>query len=225
MILPHGLLPVGAVMPYAAPVNDPDSPSESGYPDPTSRAYDLRLERCGWLVCDGRAVAVAKYPALFRAIGYIYGKKSAGFFLLPDYRGRVLRGVNYDAMGPDNLLRDPEAAKRLASWDGGWSGNQVGSVQDDAIQAHEHLYKMAIAGGTAAQGSPVFGQYQTPDPQTTGLVAPTGYDPAITERQAPETRVKNVYINFIIKYTPHAQTVGFPGGATLFGSPVDYSCF
>ncbi len=209
------LLPVGAVMPYAAPVNDPDSPSESGYPSPASRAYDLQLERRGWLACDGRAVAVARYPALFRAIGYIYGKQSAGFFLLPDYRGRVLRGVNYGALGPDNLLRDPEAAKRLASGNGGWNGNQVGSVQDDALQSHEHLYKMAIAGGTAAQGSPIFGQYQTPDPQTTDLVAPTGAD--FTARQAPETRVKNAYVNFIIKYARHGGTVGFPGAAALCG--------
>ncbi|MDO9189355.1 MAG: hypothetical protein Q7U24_05760, partial [Sulfurimicrobium sp.] len=122
---------------------------------------------------------------------------------------RVMRGVNYTAMGPDQLLRDAQAAERAPSGSGGWGGNQVGSVQEDALQAHEHLYKMAIAGGTAAEGAPVFGSYQTPDPQTTGLVAPTGYQPAITERQAPETRVKNAYVNFIIKYTLRTRHLDF----------------
>lgn len=205
----HDSTPVGTVAPYAAPVNDPQGAPESGYPNAASLAYDLRLERLGWLVCDGRAVAVARYPELFRIIGYIHGRQSAGFFLLPDYRGRVMRGVNYTATGPDQLLRDPEATERAAPGSGGWSGNQVGSVQDDALQAHEHLYKMAIAGGTAAEGAPVFGSYQTPDPQTTGLVAPTGYQPAITERQAPETRVKNAYVNFIIKYTQRTRRPSF----------------
>lgn len=204
----HDPLPVGTVVPYAGPINDPGGQSESGYPNAASRAYDLHLERLGWLVCDGRAVAVAKYHELFRAIGYIYGRQSAGFFFLPDYRGRVMRGVNYAATGPDQLLRDPEAAKRIPSGSGGWSGNQVGSVQDDALQSHEHLYKMAIASGTAAQGGPVFGTYQTPDPQTTGLVAPTGS--SITARQAPETRSKNAYVNFIIKYTRRARRPSHP---------------
>jgi len=219
---PRDSLPVGSVMPYSAPVNTPASPSEDSYPAPASRAYDLRLEHGGWLVCDGRAVPVAKYPELFRVIGYIYGKQSAGFFLLPDYRGRVMRGVTYTAMGPDQLLRDPEAAQRIASGPGGWSGNQVGSTQDDALQAHEHLYQMAIAGGTAAEGAPVFGQYQTPAPQTTGLVAPTGYQPPITERQAPETRVKNISVNFIIKYRGHAHAFGLPSACAGFDAAGEF---
>lgn len=205
----HDFTPVGTVAPYAAPVSDPQGQSESGYPNAASLAYDLRLERLGWLVCDGRAVAVARYPELFRVIGYIHGCQSAGFFLLPDYRGRVMRGVNYAATGADQLLRDPEAGDREASGSGGWSGNQVGSVQDDALQAHEHLYKMAIASATGGDGPPVFGSDQSPDPQTTGLVAPTGYQPAITERQAPETRVKNAYVNFIIKYTRQVRRPRF----------------
>jgi len=204
MMHPYACIPVGTVLPYSAPINNPAATAGSPYPNATSHAYDLRLEREGWLVCDGRAVAVARYPELFRAIGYIYGKQSAGFFLLPDYRGRVMRGVNYDAMGPDQLLRDPQASQRLPSGTGGWSGNQVGTVQDDALQAHEHLYNMAIVSGIAGEGAPVFGRYENPLPQTTGLVPPTGYQPAITERQAPETRVKNIAINFIICHRANA---------------------
>jgi microcystin-dependent protein len=205
--------PIGAVMPYAAPVITPDGTPQSTYPSSSSRAYDLYLARLGWLVCDGRAVAVARYPALFRVIGYIYGKNGAGFFMLPDYRGRTLRGVNADATGPDALARDPDADQRLPSGAGGWTGNQVGSVQDDALQAHEHFYKMAIVGGAAAEGAPVFGSYQTPDPPTTGLTAPPDFTPPITARQAAETRVKNVNINFIIKYA-HVRGAWPCGGPT-----------
>ena len=197
----HGATPIGTVIPYAAPVNDPQGQSESIYPNAASLAYDLHLKRLGWLVCDDRAVAVARYPELFRVIGYIHGRQGAGFFLLPDYRGRVMRGVNYSAIGPDRLLRDPEAAQRDVGGSGGWGGNQVGSVQDDALEAHEHLYKMSVASATGGDGPPVFSADQKPDPQTTGLVAPSDYQPAITERHAPETRVKNAYVNFIIKYT------------------------
>ncbi|HEX5344036.1 MAG TPA: phage tail protein [Duganella sp.] len=192
-------LPVGAIVPYAGPVNNPNDPQgAASYPDYRSLAYQRYLQQRGWLLCDGATVLVAQYPDLFRAIGFIYGQAGPGQFMLPDYRGRVLRGVNLDAQGPDNLPRDPQATERTASGSGGWSGNQVGSVQDDAFQAHEHDYQKAIAGGAAAQGKPVFGQYQ--QAQTEGAVMPKSYTPAISMRAAPETRVKNAYVNYIIKY-------------------------
>jgi hypothetical protein len=191
---------VGVIVPYAGPINNPNAPDGSAYPDYRSQSYNLHLEQQGWLVCDGRAVPVARYPELFRVIGFIHGQRSPGWFLLPDYRGRVLRGVNLEAQGPDGLSRDPQASQREAGGSGGWAHNQVGSVQDDAFQAHEHLYQKAVPGGAAAQGSPVFGQYQAPEAQTDGAVMPAGYTPAITIRQAPETRVKNAYVNFLICY-------------------------
>ena len=114
-----------------------------------------------------------------------------------------LRGVNYLAQGPDGLMRDPQATERVASAAGGWSGNQVGSVQDDALQAHEHNYEQAIAGGTGGTGAPVFASYLTPEALTTGIAPPSGYTPSITVRTAPETTVKNVYANFLIRFTAH----------------------
>lgn len=210
-------LPIGSVIPYAGPTNNPNKPNgASPYPDYASQAYNLYLEQHGWLVCDGRSVLVAKYPDLFRVIGFIYGQAGPGQFLLPDYRGYFLRGVNLDAQGPDNLPRDPQVSPksnepaRAASSAGGWSGNQVGSTQEDAFQAHEHYYQQATASGTASQGSPVFGS--NVQATTTDAVMPTGYQPTIDIRQAPETRVKNVYVNFIIKYSHRPR---------LFGSPLD----
>lgn len=204
-------LPIGAVIPYAGPTDNPSNPNGAKpYPNYASKAYNLYLEQHGWLVCDGRSVPIAKYPDLFRAIGFIYGSTTQGQFLLPDYRGYFMRGVNLDAQGPDNLPRDPDASARSASGQGGWSGNQVGSVEQDAFQAHEHYYQQATASGTASQGSPVFGS--NVQATTTDAVMPTGYTPTITIRQAPETRAKNVYVNFIIKYSHRPR---------LFGSPLD----
>lgn len=196
------VFPVGAIVPYAGPINDPQGGSGT-FPNPAGKAYDLHLRRQGWLVCDGRALGLAQYHELFLAIGYVYGKPRSGHFNLPDYRGRFLRGVNYQAQGPDGLLRDPQATERIASAAGGWSGNQVGSVQDDALQAHEHTYQQAIAAGAGGTGTPVFSTYMTPEALTTGIAPPLGYTPSITVRTAPETTVKNVYANFLIRFTAH----------------------
>ncbi|WP_126452886.1 phage tail protein [Sulfuriflexus mobilis] len=203
-------LPVGSIIPYAGPINNPNNPNGgSNYPDYGSKAYNLYLQQHGWLVCDGSTVLVAKYPELFRFIGFIYGQAGPGKFMLPDYRGRFLRGVNLDASGPDNLPRDPQEGQRTASSSGGWSGNQVGSVQEDAFQAHDHLYEKATsqtALGYAGKGA--FDSYTIPEAQTDGAVVPTGYTPTISIRQAPETRVKNAYVNFIIKCSRRPRPFG-----------------
>lgn len=212
--MPTNLLPVGSIIPYAGPIDNPNDPKGAGkYPAYGSKAYDLYLEQHGWLVCDGRTVLVAKYPELFRVIGFIYGQAGPGKFMLPDYRGRVLRGVNLDAQGPDKLPRDPQASQRTASGEGGWTGNQVGSVQDDAFQAHDHLYQKAVSlKPQGYAGSGAYNSYEIPETQTDGAVNPTKNPDAISIRQAPETRVKNAYVNFIIKYSQRPR---------LFGGPVD----
>ncbi|NYE59929.1 microcystin-dependent protein [Duganella sp. 1224] len=192
-------VPVGTIVPYAAPINNPTDPQGASYPDYQSQAYNLRLERQGWLVCDGRRVAVARYPELFRVLGYIHGQDGPGWFLLPDYRGRVLRGVNLGAQGPDQLPRDPQADRRGAAGSGGWQGNQVGSVQDDALQAHQHTYRQAVSSATGGQGPAVYSLSTTTPTENT--VVPPDYTPAITIREAPETRVKNAYVNYLIRYT------------------------
>ena len=49
----------------------------------------------GWLLCDGREVLRASYPALFAAIGTTFGAGDGkASFHLPDLRGRVAAGVS-----------------------------------------------------------------------------------------------------------------------------------
>lgn len=51
----------------------------------SARSSDL----LGWMVCDGRTLAIADYPALYDVIGTSFGAPSEGYFKLPDFRGRV----------------------------------------------------------------------------------------------------------------------------------------
>lgn len=52
----------------------------------------------GWLVCDGTAVARTAYPALFAAIGTVWGAgDGSSTFNLPDLRGRALMGAGQGA--------------------------------------------------------------------------------------------------------------------------------
>ena len=53
------------------------------------RSEDYR----GWLVCDGRALSIAEYPALFDVIGTTFGGDGEATFALPDARARVLGAV------------------------------------------------------------------------------------------------------------------------------------
>lgn len=73
----------------------------------------------GYLVCDGSAVSRSAYPALFAAIGTIYGPgDGSATFNLPDPRGRVLRALDLDK-GID-------------------PGRGLGTAQADALGAHRH---------------------------------------------------------------------------------------
>lgn len=59
----------------------------------------------GWLECDGSAISRTGYPELYAAIGTQYGAGNGSTtFNLPNYRGRVLVGLDpaqteFDAMG------------------------------------------------------------------------------------------------------------------------------
>src|SRR5262249_50285426 len=129
------------------------------------------------------------YARLFAAIGLSHGSNDGSSFRLPDFRGYFLRGVNSDA----NPAIDPDVASRTAVPGASHSGgNSVGSIQDDAVGPHTHAIPGADAGdgGTAA-----FQSNSTTNVGPLVLTAP----PAAPEGAA-ESRPKNKYVNYIIKY-------------------------
>lgn len=144
----------------------------------------------GWLLCDGSAVSSAQYPNLFAAIGAAWGDASDdGFtetdFRLPEMRGLFLRGVDHGAGN------DPNAGSRMAT--GVFSGSVVGSRQSDAFKAHAHdLYGMGDADERGDHWNYI-------GPGHNSSVKIYNNNP-IKNKGGSETRPKNVYVNYVIKY-------------------------
>lgn len=185
-------LPVGAIIPYAGP-DDQQSRRE--------------LEMLGWLFCDGSEVPQVRYPLLFQLIGDAYGDAPENNFLLPDYRGAFLRGVN----GTRSPSLDPDAAYRAGSGpDGsGNSGNQVGSFQKPQFQEHEHEIQttpVPIIPGDKPPPVQVVKEVITP---TTQVVCKTGTADS-PDCFGKETRPVNLYVNFLIKALPDRVTLTVP---------------
>ena len=89
--------------------------------------------------------------------------------------------------GMDSLAtNDPDAATRTAV-NGGNSGAKVGSVEADAFKNHTHTLPVSNGlAGLSTGGTNVFVNSGTP--VVTGIIG------------GNETRPKNVYVNYIIKY-------------------------
>jgi microcystin-dependent protein len=86
----------------------------------------------GWLLCDGSPVSRTVYQNLFLSIGTVWGNGDGSTtFHLPDLRGRFLRGKD------GGIGRDPDRTTRTAANPGGNTGDNVGSVQDNA-HGHDH---------------------------------------------------------------------------------------
>lgn len=190
------IIPVGVVLPYAGPLAATDPVDANGL----QQIY-ANLAFTGWLYCDGSALYCAEYPLLYGVIGKAFGYSENSQdpkgpkFNLPDLRGRFVRGVD------GGVGLDPSIDLRVEQNPGGNSGNQVGTIQPDAYQRHEHQYSAAesmtpITEGTegvvSVYGSSLSTQNtigQEPDQSADG-----------TPRFGKETRPVNIYMNYIIRY-------------------------
>lgn len=187
--------PVGTVCPFAGQVNPvsggvnsvwANTPCGSGSPAPgkTADAPVNFLEAQGWMLCDGRKLGAADYPELFAVLGYLYGKAANGDqFLIPDYRGLFLRGFDGGAG------MDPKAADRTSPT-GSATANVVGSLQCDALQDHKHNYDIVSLSSVTGQGTSA-GTAVTSKPTS------SPNPPAFV---GPETRPKNIAVNYIIRF-------------------------
>jgi phage-related tail fiber protein len=163
--------------------------SLNGNPAGAIIAYGGTSAPSGYLICDGSAISRTTYSALFSAIGTAFGSgDGATTFNLPDFRGRFLRG--YDGSAGN----DPDKATRTAMNSGGNTGNNLGSVQDDTFQNHQHDGSEYAGGGDPMIEHNLGNGVYHPD-------YPTGFvvqNPGI--KTGTETRPKNAYVNYIIKY-------------------------
>ena len=140
------------------------------------------------------------YANLFTAISTNFGTANGTSFNVPDLRGLFLRGVDGSAG------RDVEKTARTPMAIGGAASNAIGSVQGDDNKAHTHSMNY---------------QYHSPAVYPSGLAADSVFDfrsattvaggiNRLSSVQAPssaiqssggaESRPKNAYVNYIIKY-------------------------
>jgi microcystin-dependent protein len=138
----------------------------------------------GYLVCNGAAVSRSTYATLFALCGTSFGQgNGTTTFNLPDLRGRFVRMTD----GGSGL--DPDAAGRTAMATGGATGNNIGSVQADAFEAHTHTVKFTPQGANPE----TFDEAIIGD----GNGFPASVNATLTGGN--ETRPVNAYLNFIIK--------------------------
>ena len=187
--------PIGTVCSFAGQVDPISSPANTIWnqsscasqrpTEPEAGDSPLNfLESQGWMLCNGRWLSKGTYPELFAVIGTLYGENSGQeAFRIPDYRGLFLRG--YDA----GAGMDPQADERLGPT-GSLPFNVVGSLQCDAFQDHTHNYDIASPAGISSSGTAAS---VSTGSQATSLSNP----PALS---GPETRPRNVSVNYIIKF-------------------------
>jgi microcystin-dependent protein len=136
----------------------------------------------GWLLCDGREISRSSYAILYLSIDSVWGNgNGTTTFNLPDLRGQFLRGVS----GTSNV--DPDTTIRTQKFSGGNSGNRVGSYQGDEIKSHNHSIQQV---GQSSSCGNLSG--------TTGSWSCNPYPTANTGGN--ESRPKNAYVYYIIKY-------------------------
>jgi len=191
-------VPVGTIIAYGGPI------------EPERRQ---QLDDAGWLVCDGALVpAGQKYQALASLVGHLWGPgNNSDRVSLPDLRGVFLRGVDPEGKN------DPEYAKRFSYWEPGKIvGASVGSFQLDATRQPSNAFRMTNSG---EHSHSIDGPAAKDDGGRADTAFAIGNHPRNERRDFPEltvkggahshvvnaggdveTRPKNVYVNYIIKY-------------------------
>lgn len=123
-----------------------------------------------WLWCDGNAYAISLYPSLYSVLGTTYGTAPSGYFFLPNLKGAFVRGAN-NQTGGYNPLRT------------------VGSVQQQAIKAHNHALPRYFFGGAEQRDDNRQNDY--PETSSTQLYTDNWV--------GSETRPVNIALGYIIR--------------------------
>lgn len=153
-----------------------------GSPIGTVQSFAMESAPSGWLYCDGSAVSRTTYANLFSAIGTAHGSGDGSTtFNVPDYRGRFLRGLD------DGVGRDPDAASRTAMNTGGATGDNVGSIQDDAFKSHTHNIRGEGDNGVS-------------DGYNTSTASNNSWTKTTEASGGNETRPKNAVVYYCIKF-------------------------
>lgn len=118
----------------------------------------------GWLLCYGQEISETTYATLFDALSITYntGGETAGFFRVPDARGRVVAGKDDMGSVSANRLTDP------ADTIGGIDGDTLGNTGGDeihlltALQLPDHTHTYFGSTSTNTGGGAAFTTIQNP---------------------------------------------------------------
>jgi microcystin-dependent protein len=200
--------PVGSIIAYAGRLSTPNvNPLKDQQDYPTvaqETGLTNNVEAFGWTVCDGKQLYVKDYPELYQALGTLYNQSSDptdmddkdALFRVPDYRGYFLRGAS------GSSENDPDQSEREYTNGSSVSGtsDDVGSIQQDALQTHEHTYSETTATATNAgdvPGSTLTTEEQVLTGEPTNNIVPASNTVKTSDE---ETRPKNFYVYYLIKY-------------------------
>jgi microcystin-dependent protein len=186
----YTFIPVGSVIAFAGLVQVDPPVADPG----TQALYTTVTGSQGWLVCDGSLLLISDYGMLYAALGDLYkqtGDSDTTKFRAPDYRGYFLRMVDWGSP-----LQDPDLASRLMP--DGSKGSGVGSIQEDALQNHVHAYSQPF---TTATATPNQTGSVTSAPQQVDTGVPIDAPgETVPVKTSTETRPKNMYVYYLIKY-------------------------
>jgi microcystin-dependent protein len=221
MLVANTGVPVGSVISFAGYVGNPMSspPSTNDYnvtPPPAGFGY-ANMELYGWMVCDGRQLYCCDYPELFLILGFLYNQSSDTYkpgapipkddpkaiFRLPDYRGYFLRMVSGAGQWPGGSNPDPDTSKRYMTYGESTKSAGVGSIEQDALETHQHAYYLSNANFLVSESGTPGATLTTPPPPNNQLTTePTDNisSPPGKIRISEETRPKNMYVYYLIKY-------------------------
>lgn len=165
-------------------------------PPGTVVAYAGTTAPNGWLLCDGAEISRSVFPALFSAIGTAHGSgDGVTTFRIPDYRGRFLRGRD------GGIGRDPNRTSRTAMNTGGATGDNVGSVQGDAIRnitgSIQPIDDSQYCTGVFTHGGTIY--YDIKNDGDWGGKSGAFFNAANVVPTGGDNRPTNAYVNYIIK--------------------------
>jgi microcystin-dependent protein len=137
-----------------------------------------------WRLCNGDPITRGNdTEALYQAIHHSWGGNDSTI-LLPDLRGRFLRGVD------QGQHRDPDTGQRSAIGPGGNTLDAVGSLQPDQVGEHKH--HVTDPGHTHqlnwSQGPPMPG---------TSVYERTNHDVPQSADATPQTKSARINIDFV----------------------------
>lgn len=138
----------------------------------------------GTLEANGSAVSRTTYADLYSALGDAWGEGDGSTtFRVPDLRGRFPRGHD------DGATNDPDRLSRTALYTGGNTGDNVGSYQADAFDAHTHT---VVTDNSTTFSAGSGGHYATS--------AGTAALDVSGSTGGNETRPLNAYVKFCVYY-------------------------